>query len=65
MLTILKPKKIDEFSAKFIINTLPMISGDPDYEWLNEIIQALYSHVAILPTIMAGQKYGHVGLIMK
>ena len=56
---------INEVSDKFIDNTLPTVSGDPDYECLNKIIQGLYSHVATYPTIMTGGKNGHVGLIMK
>ena len=30
--TISKPKMINEVVAKFVINTLPTISGEPEYE---------------------------------
>ena len=65
MSIILKPKTINKGVAKFVINNLPTISGDPYYESLNEMIQALYSNAGTLPTTVAGVKYGHVGLIIK
>ena len=55
----------DGVVVKFILNNIHTISGDPDYESLNKIIQALYSNVATLPTMLAGGKHGHIGLIMK
>ena len=60
-----KPKTINEVVAKFVINTLPTISGDQDYESLNEMILALYDNAFTLPTTMVGGKYFHVELIMK
>ena len=65
MLTILKPKIINKVVAKFVIKNLPTIIGDPGYESLNEIIQALYANVATLPTSFSGGKNGHFGLVTK
>ena len=65
MLAISKQKTIDNVVANFFIKTLPTISGEPDYESLNEIIQALYANSVTLPTTLAGVKHGHIGLIMK
>ena len=65
MLTIPKPKIINKVVAKFVIKAILTISGDPDYEYLNEMIQALYDNVAILPTTLAGGKHDQISLIMK
>ena len=65
MLIIFNPKTINEVVAKFFIKILPKISGDPDYESLNEIIQALYFNTATLPTTLSGVKQGRVVLILK
>ena len=65
MSKISKPKTIDYSVAKSVTNTLTIISRDPYYESLNEIIQALYANAATLPTILEGEKYVHVGIITK
>ena len=65
MLTTLKQKRINEVVSKFIIKTIPTISGDPEYDSLNEIIQSLYVNATTLPTTIADGKHGHVSLIMK
>ena len=61
MLTIQKPKTIDEVVDKFVIKTLPKISG----ESLNKTIQALNSNTTDIPTAMAFLKRVQVRLIMK
>ena len=65
MLKILKPKMINEVIYKIFIKTLPTISGYPDYDPFNEMIQALYANVATLLTTLSSWKHGHVVLIMK
>ena len=45
--------------------TLPTISGESDYESVNDIIPTLYANVATLSTTLVGRKHGHVGLITK
>ena len=62
---ILRPKTINEVVDKFVINTLPTIIGEPDYEALNEMIQALYANATTLTTTLAGGKHGHISLIIK
>ena len=57
MLTISKPKMINAVVAKFVIKTLPTISGEPDYESLNEMIQEFYTNAAILPKYLTGGKH--------
>ena len=63
--TISKQKTINRVITKFFINTLPTISGEPEYEFLNEIIQASYENSDTLPTTLAGRKHDHIGIILK
>ena len=65
MLTISIPKTTDKVVAKFFIKTLTTISRELEYDFCNEIIQALYSNVATLPTNMTGVKHGHVEIIIE
>ena len=51
--------------SKFFIKTLPTISVDTYYDYLNEIIQTIYANASTLPTTMDGRKHDHAGLIMK
>ena len=50
MSKIMKPKRINELAAKFVIKTLPTTSGDPDYEYIKSIIQAFYANASTLNT---------------
>ena len=63
MLKILKPKIINKVNSKFVIATFHAISGEPDYEALNEMVQKLYDNATTLPTILTGEKWSCV--IMK
>ena len=65
ILMISKPKMINEVVSKFVITTLPTISGGADYESLNDMIQELYENSATLPTTLYVGKHVHIGLIMK
>ena len=60
-----KLKPIDEVIGNFFIKTLTTISGEPDYESLNEIIKALYDNIDTLQKILTGGKHGHVVPITK
>ena len=40
--TIKMATKSDEIMAKFTAKTLPIISGEPDYEIINLMVQMLY-----------------------
>ena len=64
MSTISKPKIIDKSIVNFVIKTLPKISGDPDYESLNYIIQELYVNAATLTKNIAGGKHVCIVVIM-
>ena len=56
---------INEVVAKLVIKILLTISGKPDYESLNDIIQALYTNITTLMTTLTGDKHDLIGLIMK
>ena len=61
----LKPKAIDETSAKSIIKGLPMIEGNPDYEGINKIMQILYANTSNFPTPQGGGHHRENDIIMK
>ena len=65
MSKIHKPKTINEVVTIFFIKTLSTSIGESEYEFLNEMIHSLYSNATTLLTTLSGEKYGHVGLIMK
>ena len=48
---------IDMIIVKFIIKNLPTINGDPDYKYINKIIQALYANAATLYTMLSNRKH--------
>ena len=47
MVTI-KAHTVDEIVAKFPVKTLPVITGEPTYETINELVQSVYGNAAIL-----------------
>jgi hypothetical protein len=55
---------VTDIVAKFPVKTLTVITGEPDYETINHIVQTLYSNAASLPTTIGGGAHGHIGLIM-
>jgi hypothetical protein len=56
---------VADIVAKFPVKTLPVITGEPDYETIGQIIQTIYGNAASLPTTIGGGVHaGHIGLIM-
>jgi hypothetical protein len=55
---------VADIVAKFPVKTLPIITGEPDYATIGQIIQTLYGNAASLPTTIGGGAHGHIGLIM-
>jgi hypothetical protein len=55
---------VADIVAKFPVKTLPIITGEPDYASIGQIIQTLYGNEASLPTTIGGGAHGHIGLIM-
>lgn len=58
-------KSVDDIIAKFPNKTLPSNDGEPDYAFINSMMQTLYGNAATLATPLGGGHHGHVGLIMK
>ena len=65
ILNTTKPKIIDKSVDKFVIKTLYTISGESDYKYLNNMIQALYANTTTLKTKIIGGRHRNAGLIMK
>jgi hypothetical protein len=55
---------VADIVAKFPVKTLPIITGEPDYATIGQIIQTLYGNAASLPTTIGGGAHGHIGLVM-
>ena len=56
---------VDKIVAKFPIKILPIITGKPDYESINHMVQTLYSNAASLATPLSSKAHGHIGIIMR
>jgi hypothetical protein len=54
----------DDIVAKFPVKALPSITGEPDYDNINHMIQQLYTNAASVATSLGGGQHGHIGLIM-
>ena len=46
------------------IKTTPKIIGEPTYKAINELQEALYANVAVIPTTLGGGQNVHIGLLM-
>jgi hypothetical protein len=56
---------VDNIVAKFPIKTLPLITGEHDYESINHMVQTLYGDAASLATTLGGGSHAHIGIIMR
>ena len=55
---------VDDVIAKFPRKTIPVITGEPDYNTINNMVQLLYGNAASLTTSLGGGHHGHIGQIM-
>jgi hypothetical protein len=55
---------VDNIVAKFPLKNIPGITGEPDYESINDVVQKLYGNAASLPTTIGGGAHGHIGLLV-
>jgi hypothetical protein len=62
--TLIMRLSVAHIVAKVPVKTLPVITWEPDYETIGQIIQTLYGNAATLPTTIGGGAHGHIGLIM-
>jgi hypothetical protein len=55
---------VDAIVAKFPIKSIPTITGEPDYDAINQMVQTLYGNASLLATTFGAGAYGHIGNIM-
>jgi hypothetical protein len=55
---------VDAIVAKFPIKGIPTITGEPDYDAINQMVHTLYGNAASLATTLGGGAHGHIGNIM-
>jgi hypothetical protein len=55
---------VADIVAQFPVKTLPIITGEPDYATIGQIIQTLYGNAASLPATIGGGAHGHIGITM-
>jgi hypothetical protein len=55
---------VDAIVAKFPVKIIPTITGEPDYDAINQVVQTLYGNAASLATTLGGGAHGHIGNIM-
>jgi hypothetical protein len=55
---------VDAIVAKFPVKSIPTITGEPDYDAINQVVQTLYGNAASLATALGGGAHGHIGNIM-
>eukprot|EP00957_Ditylum_brightwellii_P060131 4566533-Ditylum_brightwellii.AAC.1 len=49
---------------KFPHKMLPCVDGGPTYESIHELMMAMYTNAASVPTILGGGAHSHIGLVM-
>jgi hypothetical protein len=55
---------VDAIVAKFPVKSIPIITGEPDYDAINQMVQTLYGNAASLATTLRGGAHRHIGNIM-
>jgi hypothetical protein len=55
---------VADIAAKFPVKTLPIVTGEPNYASIGQLIQTLYGNAASFPTTIGGGAHGHIRLIM-
>eukprot|EP00957_Ditylum_brightwellii_P185357 14114064-Ditylum_brightwellii.AAC.1 len=54
----------EEVHIKFPVKTLLCIDGEPTYESIYELMMAMYTNAAAVPTTLGGGVHVHMGLVM-
>eukprot|EP00957_Ditylum_brightwellii_P089876 6844620-Ditylum_brightwellii.AAC.1 len=55
----------EEVRSKFLHKTLPHCNGEPNYEYIHDVVMALYANAAAVPTTLGGGAHDHIGLVME
>ena len=59
-----KTKMIGKIVAKFIVNMLPKIKGEPNYGSIKKIMQLLYANIETLLIPQGVGHHGHIRIFM-
>eukprot|EP00957_Ditylum_brightwellii_P186520 14200873-Ditylum_brightwellii.AAC.1 len=55
----------EEVQSKFLHKTLLQCHSKPNYDYIHEVMMALYTNTAVVPTKLGGGAHGHIGLVME
>eukprot|EP00957_Ditylum_brightwellii_P077145 5863260-Ditylum_brightwellii.AAC.1 len=55
----------EEVQSKFLYKTLPQCNGKLNYDYIHEVMIALYANAVAVPTMLGGGAHGHIGLVME
>eukprot|EP00957_Ditylum_brightwellii_P130308 9939925-Ditylum_brightwellii.AAC.1 len=55
----------EEVRSKFLYKTLLRCNGEPNYEYIHDVMMALYANTAAVPTTLGGGAHGHIGLVIE
>eukprot|EP00957_Ditylum_brightwellii_P082774 6293309-Ditylum_brightwellii.AAC.1 len=56
---------MEEVRSKFPYKTLSRCNREPNYEYIHDVMMAVYANAAAVPTALGGGAHGHIGLVMK
>eukprot|EP00957_Ditylum_brightwellii_P141656 10791789-Ditylum_brightwellii.AAC.1 len=56
---------LEEVQSKFPYKALPRCNGEPNNEYIHDVMMALYANAAVVPTTLGGGAHGHIGLVME
>ena len=59
----IKPTSVTDFYEGFLVHP-PKIEGQPTYDDLRRLRDALYANAAAIPSTQGGGNHGHLGMIM-
>eukprot|EP00957_Ditylum_brightwellii_P087177 6635143-Ditylum_brightwellii.AAC.1 len=55
----------EEVRSKFLHKTLPQCNGETNYDYIHEVMMALYANAVAVTTTLGGGAHGHIGLVME
>jgi hypothetical protein len=55
---------VDAIVAKVPVRIIPTITGEPNNDSINQMVQTLYGNAALLATTLGGGAHGHIGNII-
>eukprot|EP00957_Ditylum_brightwellii_P070247 5337021-Ditylum_brightwellii.AAC.1 len=55
----------EEVQSKSLHKTLLQCNGKPNYDYIHEVMMALYGNAVAVPTTLGGGAHGHIGLVIE